>query len=106
MLNLFVKEFEIKYNSIITNLFYGLLETRSQCQGCKNIKYNFQIYSFLEFPLERVNYYCFNTGKRMNINTNNNKNPDVGLYECFEYYNNMKLMTGYNQMYCNICNCL
>ena len=106
MLNLFTKEFAVKYNSIISNLFYGLLETKSQCQGCKNIKFNFQIYSFIEFPLERVNLYCFNMGKRNNYNMNSNKNPDVDLYECFEYYGNFDLMTGDNQMYCNICNCL
>ena len=105
MLNLFTKEFAFKYNSIISNLFYGLLETKSQCQGCKNIKFNFQIYSFIEFPLERVNLYCFNMGKRNKYNRKRNKNPDVDLYECFEYYGNFDLMIGDNQMYCNICNC-
>ena len=62
MLNLFLNEFKNKYNSIISNLFYGVMETKSQCQGCNNIKYNFQVYSFLEFPLQQVNNYCFNTG--------------------------------------------
>ena len=37
---------------------------------------------------------------------NNNKNPDIDLYECFEYYGNLYLMTGDNQMNCNICNSL
>jgi len=105
MLEIFTNEFKIKYNSIISNLFYGLLETKSQCQQCKYIKYNFQVYSFIEFPLERVNQYCFMTGKRYNYVMNSNKNPDIDLYECFEYYNNLELMTGDNQMYCNICNC-
>jgi len=105
MLNVFSNEFRIKYNSIISNLFYGTLETKSQCQICKNIKYNFQIFSFIEFPLEKVNQYCFNSGKRNNYNKFNNKNPDIDLYECFEYYNNLDLMTGENQMYCNKCNC-
>ena len=104
MLTLFTKEFAAKYNSIISNLFYGLLKTTSQCQGCKMFKYNFQVYSFIEFPLERVNQYCFNNGKRMNYDMNSGKNPDVYLYECFEYYGIMELMTGDNQMYCNICN--
>jgi len=54
MLNIFINEFSSKYNSIISNLFYGILETKSQCQKCKYIKYNFQIYSFIEFPLEKV----------------------------------------------------
>jgi len=105
MLNLFANEFKMKYNSIISNLFYGTLETKAQCQICKQIKYNFQIFSFIEFPLEKVNQYCFNSGKRSNYNMLNNKNPDIDLYECFEYNNNLELMTGENQMYCNICNC-
>ena len=105
MLDLFINEFNIKFNSIISRLFYGILETRSQCQNCKTIKYNFQIFSFIEFPLEKVNIYCYNTGKRANYNfiNNNYKNPDVDLYECFEYYSINELMTGDNQMYCNIC---
>ena len=58
------------------------METKSKCQGCNNIKYNFQVYSFLEFPLEQVNKYCFNKGlKSSYLSTNNN--PDVNLYECF-----------------------
>jgi len=105
MLNVFTNEFRIKYNSIISNLFYGTLETKTQCQKCKNIKYNFQIFSFIEFPLEKVNQYCFDSGKRNNYSMFNNRNPDIDLYECFEYYNNLELMTGGNQMYCNICNC-
>ena len=106
ILNLFMKEFENNYNSIISNLFYGLMETKSQCQGCNIIKYNFQVYSFVEFPLEKVNEYCFKTGKRNFYDMNSNKNPDVNIYECFEYYHNIDLMTGDNRMYCNICNCL
>jgi len=105
MLNIFINDYKNKYNSIISDLFYGLLETKSQCTNCQYIKYNFQIYSFIEFPLEKVNQYCFNAGKRNNYNMNNNKNPDVDLYECFEYYNNTELMDGENQMFCNICNC-
>ena len=54
MLNIFLNEFQAKYNSIISDLFYGFLETKSQCTKCQYIKYNFQVYSFIEFPLERV----------------------------------------------------
>jgi len=103
MLKLFLDEFTQKFNSPISNLFYGLLETKSQCKGCNVIKYNFQVYSFLEFPLQQVNQYYYNLGKRPLI-LQNNKNPDVDLYECFEYYKKIDLMTGDNQMWCNICN--
>ena len=99
--NLFINEFRTNYNSIVSNLFYGILETKNQCQGCNIIKYNFQIYSFIEFPLEKVNQFCFNAGRK--INNNNNKNPDIDLYECFEYHRSKELMTGDNMMYCNIC---
>ena len=103
VLNNFLQEFQNNYKSIISDLFYGVLETKSQCCGCKNIKYNFQIFSFLEFPLEQVNIYCYQNGKRNFINSNG-KNADVDLYECFDYYQKIDVMTGDNQMYCNICN--
>ena len=68
-----------------------------------SIKYNFQVYSFLEFPLQQVNQYFFNQGKRPLV-TNEGKNPEVNLYECFEYNRKIDLMNGENQMFCNICN--
>ena len=101
--NDFTKDFNTNFNSPISRCFYGILETKSQCQGCKIIKYNFQVYSFLEFPLQQVNQYYFNNGKRPLL-TNDGKNPDVDIYECFEYNRKIDLMTGDNQMYCNICN--
>ena len=102
MLNLFLQEFKEKYNSPISNFFYGVMETKSQCHGCKIIKFNFQVYSFIEFPLQEVNKYYFNKGIRP-LFRNDGKNPDVDLYECFEYYGKVDLMNGDNQMYCNIC---
>ena len=102
MLNLFIKKFKMEFCSIISELFYGIMETKYQCDRCKKIEYNFQIYTFLEFHLESVNKYCFNRGLRKN-NDNENKNLDINLFECFDYLGNTELMTGENQMYCNIC---
>ena len=78
----FIADFQKDFNSIISNLFYGILETKSQCLGCNTIKFNFQTYYFLEFPLQDVNNYFYNKGKRY-LYTNDGKNPDVDLYECF-----------------------
>ena len=103
MLRIFIEEYTQKFNSPISNLFYGLLETRTKCKGCNIIKYNFQIYSFLEFPLQQVNTYFYNMGKKP-LFLPNNKNPDVNLFECFEYNKKVDLMNGENQMWCNICN--
>jgi len=102
-LQFFLKDFTSNFNSIISKLFYGILETKSQCKGCNTIKFNFQLYSFLEFPLQHINQYFYNNGKRP-LFTQDGKNPDVDLYECFEYNRKIDLMNGENQMYCNICN--
>ena len=59
MLDSFIKEFEKDFISIISNLFYGMMEIKSQCQGSQVIQYNFQVCSFLEFPLLQVNQYFF-----------------------------------------------
>ena len=106
VLQKFLIEYEVDYNSIISKLFYGIFETQSKCFGCQTIKYNFQVFNYIEFPLEKVNQYCFHTGKRNNFNfiQNNNVNPDIDIYECFEYYGNIDIMSGDNQMYCNFCN--
>ena len=103
MLKLFLEEFKENFNSPISSLIYGILETKSQCQGCNIIKFNFQVYSFLEFPLQQVNQYFFNKGIR-SLFTMDGKNPDIDLYECFEYNAKIDIMTGDNQMYCNNCN--
>ena len=102
MLKAFLEEMKCKYNSPISNFFYGIIETKSQCTNCKQIKYNFQIFSFLEFPLEEVNKYCYSIGKRANFKGIGN--PDIDLYECFEQYQLILTMSGDNQLYCNNCN--
>ena len=102
MLSLFFEDFQVNFHSIISDLFYGVMETKSQCQGCGNIRYNFQVYSFLEFPLEQVNNFCIKNGLRNN-NFNSNNIPNINLNECFLYNQNLEMMTSENKMYCNTC---
>ena len=103
-LNIFVQDYFSSNQSIITDCFYGIIETKSTCSGCKLTKYNFQIYSFLEFPLKEVNAFMFQNGKREVLVNQDGTNPDIDIYECFDYNQKLDLMTGQNQMYCNICN--
>ena len=103
-LKVFISDYFNSNQSIITDCFYGMLETKSKCSGCNITKYNFQIYSFLEFPLQEVNNYMYQNGRRMSLLNNDGSNPDIDLLECFEYYQKIDLMNGQNQMYCNICN--
>ena len=103
-LSAFISDYFNSNRSIITDSFYGIIETKSKCGGCQCTKFNFQIFSFLEFPLEQVNIYMYQMGRRFNMINQAPKNPDVDLYECFEYYQKIDVMNGQNQMYCNICN--
>ena len=103
-LTAFINDYFQNNKSIITDCFYGILETKSKCAGCQYTKFNFQIYSFLEFPLQEVNLYMYQMGRRFNYINQDGTNPDIDLYECFDYYQKIEMMNGQNQMYCNICN--
>ena len=100
----FFEDFAKRYRSIISDLFYFTIEIKSQCCNCQYIKYNFQVNPFLEFPLEQVNQYLFQNGKIVSLKNIDGSNPDINLYDCFEYNQKVDLMSGENQMYCNICN--
>ena len=102
--NLFFEEFKNNFRSIISHLFYFTVETTAKCCGCKNIKYNFQVNSFIEFPLEEINKYLYSQKRLNSLVNNDGSNPDVNIYDCFDFYQKVDLMTGDNQMYCNICN--
>ena len=106
-LNHFMDEFK-KELSIVTDIFFGIQETRTQCFNCRNIYssqgrnppicYNFQIFNFIIFPLEEV---------RKMKNRNNFNNSDiniVNLYDCFKYNQEPIIFTGENRNHCNICN--
>ena len=101
MFNLFSEEMKSNFKSPISDLFYGVLETRTNCLNCKGIKYNFQIYSYIEFPLQQVYNYCLKNYPGNNYISQGI--PVVDLYRCFEFYQLPTLMTGNNQIYCNDC---
>ena len=101
---IFFEEFKHNYNSIISNLFYFTIETKVKCLRCNNIKYNFQVNPFIEFPLEEVNKYLYSQNRLYSLVKNDGSNPDINIYDCFEFYQKIDLMTGDNNMYCNICN--
>ena len=100
---LFFEDFRNNYRSIISNLFYFTIETKTKCLQCNYFKYNFQINYFIEFPLEEVNKYLFMNNRLMPLKNMDGSNPDVNILDCFEYYQKADLMTGDNQIYCNIC---
>ena len=102
----FIKEFS-KDTSIISDIFFGILETTNICQFCQRfysnqrqnypICYNYQIFNCIIFPLEKVKNY---KNQKNNLNRNNNS---VTLYDCFDQQRDPEKFTGDNKNYCNIC---
>jgi ubiquitin carboxyl-terminal hydrolase 2/21 len=92
---LFIKNYYSCNNSIIQKIFYGEQETINYCHNCKAKIYNFSIYSFLIFPLEKVRLYLASIKK--------DGFEKVTLEDCFLNYISEEIMSGDNQMYCNYC---
>ena len=100
----FFKDFAKKNNSIISDLFYFKNETISKCSICNFIKFNFQANSFFDFPLEQINKYLYNKGKRISLINSDGSNPEINLCDCFDYYQKMEIIDKDNKIYCNACN--
>ena len=106
MLNFFLENFKKTNCSIISDIFFGIIETITECLNCKQINlmkgifntyyiYNFQIINFIIFPLEEV--------RKMKSEINNFYFNEVNLYDCFNYYEKPEIMQGDNQMWCKNC---
>ena len=122
ILDCFIKCFMNDNQSIISDIFYGVSKTGTQCSRCRTIKYNFQAYFFLIFPLEEVRKYKINQLQNQFIQMNQNMNMNqflfqqnmlnlqniqnlniVNIDDCFNYNEKLENFTGENSMYCNIC---
>jgi len=117
VLNYFIQNFSKENKSIISDLFYAMSGTYTQCSKCNEIKYNFQNYFFLIFPLEEVrkfkiqNLINYNCQNMMFMNPflfqqqqNQINNKSVNLDDCFQYNEKIEIFRGENAMYCNRCN--
>ena len=91
----FFNFFMQNYNSIISNLFYGTQKTITNCCMCGISTYNYQIISYLFFPLEAVRQY-------LSIPYNGNT-IYVTIYDCFNYFQQKTYLTGQNKISCNHC---
>ena len=98
---LFLNNYKTNYNSIISDSFYGSIQTQSICQNCRIVRYNYEIVSFFEFLLKQINIYFGKTP--FNINYELVK-PEINLNECFNFYQKGEIMTKDNAMYCDLYN--
>ena len=120
VLNEFLIDTKIKNNSIISDLFYGIIENISECLICKEqnknkgltrkFKYEFKNIKYLTFPLEEVrkfrnNKFLKNNADKMtpNMMTDIINNNRVFIQDCFEYYQNPIILTDEDQIYCEVC---
>jgi len=106
MFRFFLETFKENNRSVISDIFFGIIETITECLNCKQINlikgifntsyvYNFQIINFIIFPLEEI--------RKMKSEINNFYFNEVNLYDCFDYYERPEIMQGDNQMWCKNC---
>ena len=74
----FYEEYQRNFRSKISELFYAIQQTKTQCLNCTNSQYNFQAYFFLVFPLEEIRKYTINKINGNNFNFNNNNQLIMG----------------------------
>ena len=102
MFQTFGNDFMANNLSLISDLFYAVNYSITQCGCCGAQTYNYQTYFFLVFPLEEVR--IFKSQNAMNFNYNNYfNNNEVNIYDCFIYDQKITSMAGNNAMYCNYC---
>ena len=87
----FVKYFQKNFQSIVSDNFYGMYNSRMKCLNCNVLTHNIQCYNILIIPLEEVRKF------------KNRAQNNVNIRECFEYYQKLEYMVGQNQIYCNNC---
>jgi ubiquitin C-terminal hydrolase len=106
MIQNFLIDFQQNNHSIISDCFFGIIETETVCLNCKErylmngivnppSLYNFQFISFIIFPLEEI--------RKMKSNTNNINCNEVNIYDCFDYYERPELLKGDNAILCQNC---
>ena len=129
--NNFLGSFINENKSIISDIFYGITHTITNCLGCGTYKHNYEAFFFLNFPLEEIRKYKLQllinqnlmisnqNQMYMNMNMNQNfnnqifqqnlfkiqllQNNQVNIFDCFEYNQKIEYFTGENVMYCNTC---
>ena len=94
-LNAAITDYYNKNNSIISNLFYFITKSKTQCLNCNRINYNFQFYRTLVFPLEDIRQK-----KSQEFNT---YLDSINLMDGFDHFQRKVPLINDNMMYCNNC---
>lgn len=84
------------YKSIISKLFVGFLNTKRTCINCKECLYNYSLFPFIEFNLDK----CFK--KNNNIYE---YEPNVEKWFLIQQEHN-KLLSEKQNIFCEVCKCV
>ena len=98
----FFNSYVYQNNSPLLCFLYGINKIQTKCLQCQTVKYNFQSYSLLYFPLKESKKYAIEVKKEKDKNFDE-KNYILTLEDCFMYNEKIDHFTGDNSMYCNIC---
>ena len=94
-LQLFRKNYYSLNSSFLIDTFYFEQQSDLKCLSCKFNKASYNIANILIFPLEKVREFVAK------------KSPDgfisVTLENCFENYQEVEILSGQNQIFCNNC---
>jgi ubiquitin C-terminal hydrolase len=101
----FYQSYVFQNNSPFLSYLFGIIKIQTKCLKCNIIKYNFQSYNLLYFPLKESKKFAIVKKKEENKDFNED-NYILNLEDCFMYNEKVEYFTGDNSMYCNICNSL
>ena len=99
----FMRELYQNNYSVISYNFYGITQGQFECQRCKMklsqkginlspIKYNYESFFYLEFPLDEVRKHVAEKNNQMAFYQNIDK---VDINDCFSYFSKMGSIVGY-----------
>ena len=115
----FLQNFANENISLISDLFYAVNNNITECLNCHNKKYSYQIYFFLNFPLEEVVKFKIQNNQSIQANqnkmsmnqmnyqqnfiNNNQEINSVNLDDCFRYNQKKDNFSGENFINCSYC---
>ena len=94
-LALFRKDYYSKNCSFLIDIFYFEQQSELTCLNCNFTKISYNIANIIIFPLEKVREYMIKKSPQGFIS--------VTLDNCFENFQEVELLSGENQIFCNNC---
>jgi ubiquitin C-terminal hydrolase len=93
--NNFTENFKKSNQSIISDIFYSMNFSITECSNCHIKLYNYQIYFFLVFPLEEIRKFK-NEQLNQNMSINMNMNMNMNNMNFINYIGNNNFMINNN----------